>query len=220
MLSGGEDVAAHYLRMPFAEKDMTVGLFGGSFNPPHAGHALVAETALRRLKLDQLWWIVSPGNPLKDHSKLAPLGERIALSKAYAKDPRVKVTAFEAAHHIRYTADMIHLVLQRNRGIHFVWIMGADSLRTFHKWERWREIVRSVPIAVIDRPGSTLSFLSSTMAKTFDHARIDETDAPLLARLWPPAWTFIHGPRSSLSSTALRGEAGGKDPESVEPAKP
>ena len=202
----GEDVPRRYLRMPQVEKGMAVGLFGGSFNPPHRGHALVAEIALRRLELDQLWWMVSPGNPLKDHSGLASLAKRIALSEACVTEPRIKVTAFEAGHRIRYTADTIRLVQERNRGVHFVWIMGADSLRTFHRWERWREIVRSVPIAVIDRPGSTLFFLSSTMAKTFDHARIDEADAPLLARIRPPAWTFIHGPRSSLSSTALRAE--------------
>ncbi|WP_338531859.1 nicotinate-nucleotide adenylyltransferase [Nitratireductor thuwali] len=190
--------------MPHVEKGMAVGLFGGSFNPPHAGHALVAETALRRLRLDQLWWIVTPGNPLKDRSALAPLSERIALSRECSKDPRIKVTAFEAAHKIRYTADTIELVLACNRGVNFVWLMGADSLRDFHRWERWRKIVRSVPIAVFDRPGATLSFLSSKMAKVFDQARIDEDDAPLLARLSPPAWTFVHGPRSSLSSTQLR----------------
>jgi nicotinate-nucleotide adenylyltransferase len=203
---------ARYLRMPHAERGMAVGLFGGSFNPPHGGHRLVAETALRRLKLDQLWWIVTPGNPLKDNSGLAPLSARIALSEACSEDPRIKVTAFEAGYRIRYTADTIALVRRRNPGVNFAWIMGADSLRGFHRWERWRDIARSIPIAVIDRPGATLSFLSSTMAKTFDHARIDETDAPLLPRLTPPAWTFIHGPRSSLSSTALRDAAKAREP--------
>ncbi|WP_309082664.1 nicotinate-nucleotide adenylyltransferase [Chelativorans sp.] len=204
MVSFEEDVPPQYFRMPHVEKGMAVGLFGGSFNPPHAGHALVAETALRRLKLDQIWWIVTPGNPLKDHRGLAPLPHRIALSEALVGDPRIKVTAFEAKHRIRFTADTIGLVRARNPGVHFVWIMGADSLRSFHRWERWRKIAQSVPIAVVDRPGATLSFLSSTMAKAFDHARIDESDAAKLARTMPPAWTFIHGPRSSLSSTALR----------------
>ncbi len=200
-------VPGHYLRMPHVERGMAVGLFGGSFNPPHAGHALVAETAMRRLRLNQLWWMVTPGNPLKDHSILAPLEERIALSEVAAEDPRMKVTAFEAAHRVRYTADTVALVQARNPGVNFVWIMGADSLRDFHKWERWQEIMRSIPIAVFDRPGATLSFLSSKVAKTFDHARIDEEDAPLLARSNPPAWTFIHGPRSPLSSTMLRRQA-------------
>lgn len=206
----GEEVPARYLRMPRAEKGMAVGLFGGSFNPPHRGHTLVAETALRRLKLDQLWWIVTPGNPLKDTSELAPLSERLTLSEACVTDPRIKVTAFEAGYRIRYTADTIALVRRKNHNVHFVWVMGADSLRTFHRWERWREIARNVPIAVVDRPGSTLSFLSSTMAKAFARARVDEADAPLLARMTPPAWTFIHGPRSSLSSTALRSAPAGQ----------
>ena len=198
------DVPARYLRMPHAERGMAVGLFGGSFNPPHAGHALVAETVLRRLHLDRLWWMITPGNPLKSAGELAPLSERIRLSEAIATDPRIDVTAFEASHNVRYTADTLALIKARNPAVDFVWIMGADNLRDFHRWQRWRRIVLTSPIAVVDRPGSTLSFLSSVVAKTFDYARIDEGDAPILARLRAPAWTFIHGPRSSLSSTALR----------------
>ena len=198
------DVQHRYLEMPHVEKGMQVGLFGGSFNPPHAGHALVAETALRRLALDQLWWIVTPGNPLKSGKELAPLVERIRLSEAIIHDPRVKVTAFEAGRNLRFTADTLALVKERKPGIDFVWIMGADNLRDFHRWQRWRHIAMTFPIAVIDRPGSTLSFLSSVLARTFDYARVDEADAPRLARMQAPAWTFIHGPRSTLSSTALR----------------
>ena len=193
-----------YLRIPHAAPGQCVGLFGGSFNPPHAGHRLVAEIALRRLKLDQLWWMVTPGNPLKQRGALAPLAERIARSEATTTDPRIKVTAFEAAFSIRFTAETIMLVRARNPGVRFVWVMGADSLASFHRWQNWQEIVRSVPIAIVDRPGSTLSFLSAKMAKTFSRSRIDEDDAGLLARMRPPAWTFIHGPRSSLSSTAIR----------------
>lgn len=190
--------------MPHVEKGMAVGLFGGSFNPPHAGHALVAEIALRRLRLNQLWWMVTPGNPLKSSRELAPLQERIRLSERLAEDPRIKVTAFEAAHHVRYTADTLALIKARNPGVCFVWIMGADSLQSFHRWQRWREIASTFPIAVIDRPGATLSFLSSVMAKAFDYAREDESDSEVLARRVAPAWTFIHGPRSTLSSTAIR----------------
>ena len=186
---------------------MTVGLFGGSFNPPHAGHALVAEIALRRLRLSRLWWMVTPGNPLKSGRELAPLSTRIAASRSLATDPRIVVTAFEASAGTRYTADTLALVKARNPDVRFVWIMGADNLRDFHRWQRWRQIALTFPIAVIDRPGATLSFLSSVMAKTFDYARVDETDAPRLALMGAPAWTFIHGPRSSLSSTALRAAA-------------
>jgi nicotinate-nucleotide adenylyltransferase len=198
------DAPARYLRMPYVERGMQVGLFGGSFNPPHAGHVLVAEIAMRRLKLDQLWWMVTPGNPLKSTRELKPLAERLELSEKITPDPRIKVTAFEAAHRVRYTADTLALVKARNPGVDFVWIMGADSLRDFHKWQRWREIVMTFPIAVIDRPGATLSFLSSAVAKTFDYARVDEQFAANLARMPAPAWTFIHGPRSTLSSSAIR----------------
>ncbi len=202
-----EAVAGRYLKMPHVEKGMTVGLFGGSFNPPHEGHALVAETALRRLGLDQLWWIVTPGNPLKSHRELAPLAERIRMSEAMAPGPRVKVTAFEKKLGQSYTAKTLERVQALNRGVHFVWIMGADNLATFHHWQNWEKIARTFPIAVIDRPGSTLAYLSSRMAKAFDHARVDEEAAMTLARRPAPAWTFIHGPRSGLSSTALRKQA-------------
>ena len=194
--------------MPHAEAGMAVGLFGGSFNPPHAGHVLLAEIALRRLRLDQLWWIVTPGNPLKSHKELMPLKDRFAACETIAQDPRIKVTAFEAAHHIRYTADTLTLVKRKNPDVNFVWLMGADGLKNFHLWQRWQKIALTFPIAVIDRPGSTLSYMSSTLAKTFDYARTDEEDAPRLARMKAPAWTFIHGPRSSLSSSAIRNGEG------------
>ncbi len=117
-------VDAHYLRMPHVEKGMAVGLFGGSFNPPHGGHALVAEIAIRRLRLDQLWWMVTPGNPLKNHRELAPLTERLKLSEDVCADPRIKVTALEAAFDVRYTADTLALIRDANPGVHFVWVMG------------------------------------------------------------------------------------------------
>jgi nicotinate-nucleotide adenylyltransferase len=192
-----EDIPAQYL-----------SLFGGSFNPPHAGHVLLAEIALRRLRLDQLWWIVTPGNPLKSLKELMPLKDRLAACEKTAEDPRIKVTAFEAAHRIRYTLDTLSLVKSRNPDVNFVWLMGADNLKNFDRWQNWQQIALTFPIAAIDRPGSTLSYISSKMAKTFDYARVDEDDAPKLARMKAPAWTFIHGPRSSLSSSAIRRSQG------------
>lgn len=183
---------------------MVIGLFGGSFNPPHQGHALVAEIAMQRLGLDQLWWMVTPGNPLKNHSGLAPLSERIAACEAMITDPRIKVTAFEKALGQSYTAQTLRAISQRNPHCHFVWIMGADNLKNFHLWQNWREIACTFPIAVIDRPGATLAYLSSKMAKTFDYARLDEDHARALAFKKAPAWTFIHGPRSTLSSSSIR----------------
>ncbi|GEO85806.1 putative nicotinate-nucleotide adenylyltransferase [Ciceribacter naphthalenivorans] len=200
----GEAIAQRYRQMPHVEPGMVVGLFGGSFNPPHQGHALVAEIALRRLGLDQLWWIVTPGNPLKSHGNLAPLGERLKKCEALAEDPRIKVTAFEQTLGTSYTAKTLDYVKARNRNARFIWVMGADNLASFHRWQRWQHIATTFPIAVIDRPGSTLAYLSSKMARTFDYARIDEDDAGVLWKKKAPAWTFIHGPRSTLSSTALR----------------
>jgi nicotinate-nucleotide adenylyltransferase len=183
---------------------MTIGLFGGSFNPPHDGHRLVAEIAMKRLRLDQLWWMVTPGNPLKSTSELLPLAKRIELSEAIAPGPRVKVTAFEAAYKVRFTANSVALVKAHHKNVNFIWVMGADNLKSFHHWQRWRHIAEMLPIAIIDRPGSTLSYVSSKMALTYDYARVDEDDAVSMARLKAPAWTLIHGPRSTLSSSAIR----------------
>ena len=199
-----EGVDKHYLTMPRAEAGMVVGLFGGSFNPPHEGHLLVAEMALKRLGLDQLWWMVTPGNPLKSRSNLLPLQERIALSEALIEDPRIKVTAFEEKLNTSFTAETVAHVVARNRRAHFIWVMGADSLKTFHRWQIWRQIADTVPIAIIDRPGATLSFLSSAAARALHFARVHESEALHLWRKRPPAWTFLHGPRSPLSSTAIR----------------
>ena len=204
-----------YVAMPHVEQGMVVGLFGGSFNPPHPGHLLVAEIALKRLGLDQLWWMVTPGNPLKSRSVLLPLAERIALSEDLARDPRIKVTAFEERLQTSYTAHTLAHVVARNRGVRFVWIMGADSLKTFHQWQKWREIADLVPIVVIDRPGATLSFLSSPAARALWFARVDENAARSLAMRRPPVWTFIHGPRSSFSSTALRSQSREPQPDTA-----
>ncbi|MGK9053483.1 nicotinate-nucleotide adenylyltransferase [Neorhizobium petrolearium] len=203
-----ETIDRRYLVMPHVERGMAVGLFGGSFNPPHEGHLLVAEIALRRLGLDQLWWMVTPGNPLKSRSELASLADRLAMSERLIHDPRIKITAFEKTLGGSYTADTLAFVKAKNPHVHFIWVMGADSLRTFHFWQKWREIASTFPIAVVDRPGSTLSFLSSKMARTFDYARVDEDDAGTLWKRRAPAWTFIHGPRSALSSTAIRATNG------------
>ncbi|RIY01046.1 nicotinate-nucleotide adenylyltransferase [Aureimonas flava] len=190
--------------MPPAPAGLRVGLFGGSFDPPHEGHLLVAETALRRLRLDRLWWIVSPGNPLKAGRPPAPLADRLALCRRLAEDRRIVVTAFEASHDVRYTADMVDLVLTHRPAARFVWVMGADNLATFHRWQSWRAIAARLPIAVVDRPGATLAPLSSPAARTLAAARLPEADARLLPALAPPAWTFLHGRRSALSSTRLR----------------
>ena len=194
----------HYAKTPIAGSGQTIGLFGGSFNPPHEGHVHVCEQALRRLKLDWIWWLVTPGNPLKDTSDLAPLQQRLALCEAITSDPRMKITAIEAGLSSRFTADTLHHIAHRNPDIRFVWIMGADNLGQFHRWDRWRTIANLMPIVVVDRPGSTMALHSAPAAQILRHKRVDEDDAARLLWLEPPAWTFLHGPRSSLSSTAIR----------------
>ena len=146
---------------------------------------------------------MTPGNPLKKNGP-APLERRIAASRRLARHPRIAVTAFERDLPTRYTADTLAHVVTRRPDARFVWIMGADNLATFHEWQQWRRIAETLPIAVVDRPGSTLSFTSSRAAIALARHRIDESDAPLLAAMPPPAWVFLHGPRSSQSSTAIR----------------
>ncbi|KQT47566.1 nicotinate-nicotinamide nucleotide adenylyltransferase [Aureimonas sp. Leaf454] len=202
----GLDAAA--LRLPHVEAGMSVGLLGGSFNPPHPGHRLVAELALRRLELDRLWWMVTPGNPLKDHGDLRSLADRVTASRAIARDPRICVTAFEARYQVRYTADTLALLRRIRPDVTFVWIMGADSLSTFHLWQGWRRIAATTAICVVDRPGATLSLLSSPAAQTLSRSRMAERDASRLKHRKPPAWVFLHGPRSAVSSTKLRAGTG------------
>ncbi len=191
---------------------MRIGLYGGSFDPAHPGHRHVSVAALRRLRLDRVWWLVSPGNPLKDRSRLAPLDQRCAEARAVADHPRIAVTGFEAALKVRFTVQTLRYLKRRRPGVRFVWIMGADSLATFHRWKGAAEIARLMPIAVIDRPGWTLTPLSSRAAHRFAEARLPEGQATALASRPAPAWVFLHGPRSHLSSTAIRAERRGGRP--------
>ncbi len=196
-------------RIPPHAPGMTIGLYGGSFNPPHAAHLMVAQTALRRLGLKRLWWMVSPGNPLKNNAALPPLGARIAACRALVRDPRIIVTGLEAGLGTHWSADTIRALKARCRGVRFVWIMGGDNLASFHRWGGWRGIMRAMPIAAIDRPGATHAAIRAPAATCFANRRIDETDGKLLPHLRAPAWMLLHGRRSALSSTALRKAAAG-----------
>lgn len=190
--------------LPLHAPRLRIGLFGGSFNPPHAGHRLVSLIALKRLQLDRVWWIVTPGNPLKDNSALPSLAKRMAAARAMANHPRIDVTGFEADINTHFTYDTIAYLKRRCPQVDFVWLMGADNLAGFHRWQRWRDIAELVPIAVIDRPGATLKAAHARMAVRFAERRIAEAEAGMLAGARCPAWVFLHGPRSSLSSTMLR----------------
>ncbi len=186
---------------------MKIGLFGGSYNPPHDGHRAASLLALRRLDLDRVWWLVSPGNPLKNTHRLPPLAARVEAAHALAHHPRIEVTGIEGRIGTHFTFEIIAWLRRHCPGVHFVWIMGADNLATFHQWRCWRDIAALVPIAVIDRPGWSWSAMHSPAGALLSRTRYDETDSRVFALAKPPAFIFLHGPRSALSSTALRAEA-------------
>ncbi len=192
------------VRLPRWSPGQRIGLLGGSFNPPHDGHLLVSRLALRRLGLERLWWLVTPGNPLKPIAGLPTLSQRVEAARAIAHDPRIAVTGFEAEIGARFTHDSIAWLVKRAPSVYFVWIMGADNLSQFHLWRRWRDIADLAPIAVVDRPGSTLRALNSHAGAALAPFRVAERDAAGFARHRPPAFIFLHGPRSNLSSTAIR----------------
>lgn len=195
--------------LPLAAAGMRVGLFGGSFNPAHEGHRLVALQCLTRLRLDALWILVSPGNPLKDRSELAPLEQRVRAARELMKDRRIEVTGFEAARGFRYSFDTLSYLKEARPGTRFVWVMGADNLRQFHEWERWQDIAALMPMAVYARPGSTLRATFSKAAIALKQVRIPEDQAETIADRDPPAWVYLHGMTSRQSSTAIRASRNG-----------
>jgi nicotinate-nucleotide adenylyltransferase len=193
-----------YLKRPAAEPGMRIGLFGGSFNPAHDGHRLVALQCLRRLALDRVWILVSPGNPLKDHTELAALADRVAATEQLMDHPQIDVTAFEAAQGFQYTFETLDYLVATEPGVSFVWIMGADSLLSFDRWERWEEIARTMPLAVYARPGTTFRATRSPAAVALAEFRLPEDKAAILADSRPPAWVYLRGIMSGQSSTAIR----------------
>lgn len=188
---------------PFAP-GMRIGLLGGSFNPPHQAHRAISRFAIKRLKLDRIWWLVSPGNPLKDVTGLRELDARVAAAQAVADDPRITVSRLEGVIGTRYTYDTIRYLRLHCPGARFVWIMGADNLAQFHRWQNWRRIAAEVPIAVIDRPPVSLRALASPAARALLKMRLPSSAASRLPELRPPAWVFLTGLKSPVSSTALR----------------
>jgi nicotinate-nucleotide adenylyltransferase len=189
---------------------MRIGLFGGTFDPPHLAHLGAALLALKRLKLDRVWWLVTPGNPLKNTRGLAPLTARIAAARTLAHHPRIDITGLEAVIKTRYTYDTISWLVKRCPGVRFVWIMGADNLRSFHRWQKWRKIAELVPIVVIDRLGPSLYAAASPAGNALGRVRIHEYAASTLPDRKAPVWAFLHGLKSPLSSTALRALRGGQ----------
>jgi len=193
-------------RIPVHYAGQRIGLFGGTFDPPHGAHLAACLLAMKRLALDRVWWLVTPGNPLKDTMGLAPLDERIAAARELARHPRLDVTGIEAEIGVRYSFDTIRYLVSHCPGVRFVWIMGADNLRSFHRWQNWRGIAELVPIAVVDRLGPSLYATASVAAQALGHRRVPESEARSLLSRCTPAWVLLHGLKSPLSSTALRAE--------------
>jgi len=194
--------------IPFHTRGMRVGLLGGSFNPPHAAHRAISLFAIKRLKLDRVWWLLTPGNPLKETGRLHGLAERADAALQVADDPRIDISCLEAVIGTRYTVDAIIHLRRRVSGVHFVWIMGADNLAQFHRWKDWRRIASEVPIAVIDRPPQSFRALAAPAAQALARYRMPENQAARLSEQRAPAWVFLTGMKLKMSSTTLRNSDG------------
>ncbi|BBK40634.1 putative nicotinate-nucleotide adenylyltransferase [Allostella vacuolata] len=181
-----------------------VGLLGGSFNPAHAGHRHLSLWALKRLGLDQVWWLVSPQNPLKASRDMAPLADRLAEARRVARHPAIRVTDIEGWFSTRYTADTLSALLRRFPHARFVWLMGADNLRQIRRWKRWNTIFESLPVAVFDRPSYALGALSGLAARRYGRHRVPASAARSLADRPAPAWTFVTMPLHPASATRIR----------------
>jgi nicotinate-nucleotide adenylyltransferase len=194
--------------IPLYTNGMRIGLLGGSFNPPHLAHRAISLFAIKRLKLDRVWWLVTPGNPLKENGGLHDLDARAEAARKMADDPRIDISCLESVIGTRYTVDTISYLRRRASGLRFVWIMGADNLAQFHRWQNWQRIASEVPIAVIDRPPQSFRALAAPAAQALARYRLPENQAGLLADQHTPAWVFLTGMKLNLSSTGLRNPDG------------
>ena len=194
--------------IPLYTNGMRIGLLGGSFNPPHLAHRAISLFAIKRLKLDRVWWLVTPGNPLKDLGALHDLDARAKAARKMADDPRIDISCLESVIRTRYTVDTLSYLRRRASGLRFVWIMGADNLAQFHRWQNWRRIASEMPIAVIDRPPQSFRALAAPAAQALARYRLPENQAGRLADQRAPAWVFLTGMKLNLSSTGLRNPDG------------
>lgn len=196
---------------PYAAPGQRIGLLGGSFDPAHIGHVHITREALRRFGLDRVWWLVTPGNPLKTHGP-APLDERLRKARDIMCHPRVEITDLETRLGTRLTIDTIRALRHHYPHVRFVWLMGADNLAQFHKWESWQEIAALVPIGVLARPGARMRARLSPAARYLARYRLPESESQGLAISRPPVWTMVNVPMKSISSTAIRaGKASGTE---------
>jgi nicotinate-nucleotide adenylyltransferase len=189
--------------IPYARPGQVIGLFGGSFDPPHQGHVHVTLEAMKAFGLDRVWWLVSPGNPLKERGP-APLQRRVKAARNVMHHPCVEVTDIENLTGTRATADTLAALQRLYPQVRFVWLMGADNLAQFHRWKDWRQIMESVPVGVVARPGDRISARMSPAARLYARYRIDGQARHLLGRAQAPAWCFVNVPMVDVSSTELR----------------
>lgn len=192
--------------MPGVPRDTTrrIGLLGGSFNPAHEGHRHVSLEALKRLGLDEIWWLVSPQNPLKTDDGMEPLATRVARAQIVGRHPRIRVDAPELVLGTRYTLDTVRALRRAYPRARFVWLTGADILPQFAEWRGWRELFGSIPIAAFARPGWSYPALAAAAPRTFARYRLDASQARMLPSSEPPAWCFIPSRLDSHSATAIR----------------
>nr|WP_170421124.1 nicotinate-nucleotide adenylyltransferase [Ruegeria arenilitoris] len=193
--------------IPYARPGQVVGLFGGSFDPPHQGHVHVTLEAMKAFGLDRVWWLVSPGNPLKSRGP-APIDQRVEAARSIMQHPKVEVTDIEDLTGTRATADTLAALRRLYPQVRFVWLMGADNLAQFHKWKDWRLIMDTVPVGVVARPGDRISARMSPAARVYAKYRIDGTARHLLGRADAPAWCFVNVPMVDVSSTQIRSKGG------------
>lgn len=190
---------------------MIIGLLGGSFNPAHGGHAHISEQALKRLQLDAVWWLVSPQNPLKSSDEMASYSKRVASAKQQiAKNSSISICEIEQENGLQYTADTIEALLIKYPQHSFIWLMGSDNLAQFHKWHKWRNILETIPICIMDRAPHSHGALRSPAALAYAKYRISETHSAQLADATLPAWTYLFIPRYRQSATSLRNKFGKK----------
>lgn len=185
-------------------QNRTVGLLGGSFNPAHGGHRHISLYALKMLRLDAVWWMVSPQNPLKSEKGMAPLAERMESAREASRHPKIHVTDIEQRLGTRYTADTLAALQTRFPNTHFIWLMGADNLRQVHKWQEWEKIFESVPVCVLDRPPRHSSIKNSKASIRFRPFLLTQDEATQLKSTPAPAWTILHIPLDATSATEIR----------------
>ncbi len=192
-----------YVRLPLAGAGQRIGLLGGSFDPPHKGHVHISLEAIKRCRLDYIWWLVSPGNPLKTSAPW-PLATRLQQCLELVDHPKIRITAFEAVLGSPYTAKTLKYLTRRLPSCHFVWLMGGDNMTGVHLWQDWRSIFEMVPVGVLDRPGANCRINSSRAAHLFASGRLGQRSAAALAAGKPPLWCRLSLPLSHESSTRIR----------------